>query len=267
MAEERTTSRRLEFFLRGVELFNDLDDEELRRLAGGFRESHHAKDDVVFRHGEIAVALYIVRSGAVALFRDQVGKPLQLLGRYSKGEFFGELGLFDGTRRQATARVSEPGSLLEIPRRQLLEFLSDRPNLALKLHTAAARRHTENVAAVLGIGPRDEVRIRVDRQVLMRIADGRTRHVVLENLSKGGLSLRGAPALWQPQTKVRFALELDDGTFDVHARVAWRSGDTVGLAFEARSPAQDERIQQALRRIFQPDPAALLAKATTPEEV
>lgn len=255
MAEEPTANRNIDRFLSGLDLFSELDDGELRRLADEFRERSHAKDDVVFRHGDASVALYVVRSGTVALFRDEVGKPMQLLGRYGEGSFFGELDLFDGSPRQATARVGETARLLEIPRDKLLEFLNDHPNLALKMHMAAARRHTENVAAVLGIGPRDEVRIRVDRQVLMRGPDGGARQVILENLSKGGLSLRGAPAVWQPSATVRFTLELDGDVLDIHGRVAWRSGETLGMAFETKAPNLDDQIQRALRWLVHRDTA------------
>jgi CRP-like cAMP-binding protein len=262
LADEPTATRALDRFLGGIELFGELDDGELRRFAEGFRETHYAKDALVFRHGEAPAALYVVRTGTVALFRDEVGKPLQLLARYTAGDFFGELGLFDGSPRQATARLTEAGHLLEIPRPRLLDFLNDHPNLALRLHMAAARRHTENVAAVLGIGPRDEVRIRVDRPVRMRGPDSVVRYVVLENLSQGGLSLRGAPALWQPPTSVRFTLELDGDVLDIHGRVAWRSGETLGMAFETRSSNLDVQIQRALRWLVHRDTPSPAAKDT-----
>jgi CRP-like cAMP-binding protein len=262
LADEPTATRALDRFLGGIELFGELDEGELRRLASEFRETHYARDAVVFRHGEAPAGLYVLRTGTVALFRDEVGKPLQLLARYTAGDFFGELGLFDGSLRQATARVSEPGYLLEIPRPRLLEFLNDHPNLALRLHMAAARRHTENVAAVLGLGPRDEVRIRVDRPVRMHGPDGGARYVVLENLSQGGLSLRGAPTQWQPPTSVRFALELDGELLEIHGRIAWRSGETLGLAFETRSSNLDVQIQRALRWLVHRDTPSPAAKDT-----
>ena len=231
----------------------DLTDTEVQLLAASFQEITYGSDECVFRHGDTACAFYVVRRGAVALFRDQVGKPIQLLARYVRGEHFGELGLFDARPRQATARTTEPTHLLEIEAADLIVFLESHPSLALKLHTTAARRHTENVAAVLGIGARDEVRIRVGRQVRMTDATGGLRDVILETLSKGGLSLRGAPAAWLPKTRVRFSLDLAGESLEVLGRVSWRSGGALGLAFEERAPNHEDRIQQALRRLLHED--------------
>lgn len=249
------TRRRLRF-LADLEIFNELDRDTSARLAGLLREQAFATDDVIFRHDQAADALYLVRRGTVALFRDEVGKPLQLLARYKAGDYLGLLGLFDGSKRRGTARVTEPALLYVIDREPLLALLDDHPQAALKLHMAAARRHSENVATMLGVGPRDEVRIRVDRRVSMRLPDGNVRRVVLENLSSGGLSLGDAPASWRPPAAVRFSLDLAGEPLDVEGRVSWRSGAVLGIAFTDAEPGHAERVRRALRRLLYPQTAA-----------
>ena len=242
--------RRLREFLRTLELFRGLDAEGLRTVAGLLRESFHATGEVLFRHGDPADAFYLMREGTVALFRDEVGKPLQLLARYRGGEHFGELDLLDGGERQATARVTEASRILRLDRDPFLAFLDRCPEVALKLHITAARRHSETAAAVLDTGSRDEVRIRIRRRLLLHSPGSDARPVVLENLSRGGLSLRGAPAAWHPPAVVAFALGLDGERLELRGRVSWRSGDLLGIAFTDPAPDHDVKIQRAFRRLL-----------------
>ena len=252
VASEPGEIRRLASFLRDFELFAGLEDDDLRRLARLLHELFVATEEVLFRHGDPSDAFFLVREGAVALFRDEVGKPLQLLARRRAGEHFGELGLFDASERHATARATEPSRVLKVGREAFLAFLDDHPDVALRLHIAAARRHSENVAAVLGMGPRDEVRVRLSRRAVLLHAGAEPRMVVLENLSKGGLSLRGAPVAWRPPVEIAFTLELDGEPLEVQGRVSWRSGDLLGIAFTDRSADHEEQVQGVLRRLLHP---------------
>ena len=79
-------------------------------------------------------------------------------------------------------------------------------------------------------------------------ADGRCRAARLENLSRGGLALSGAPADWNPGKPVGFNLIFDGQELNVTGRIAWRRGDTVGLAFAApTSNLQIARFSRKLR--------------------
>lgn len=246
---DRQAGKRIRF-LAGFDVFKELDETALSRLAALCRERPCAGEEVVFRQRQPADALYLIRQGTVALYRDEVGRPLQLFARYLQGDYFGELGIFEGGERQATARAREPTLLLRIDRNDLLEFLEDHPQTSLKLQMAAARHHSEKVAAMLGIGPRDDVRIRLRQQVVMRLPDGGRRPVVLENLSIGGLSLRGTPAGWVPPLRVCFSLDLAGEPLDVRGRVCWRGNDALGLAFVDKSADHDERVERAMRRLL-----------------
>ncbi len=237
--------------LRDVELFRDLDDRELGRLAECFRETRVAADEVVFRSGEPAEAFYIVRSGCVVIYRDEVGKPMQLLARLGRGDFFGELGMFDNVRRATSARASELCRILVITKADLFAFLDSRPGMAVKLQMAAARRHSANVAAALELGMRCDVRIRIGRRVTLSMDDDGSASAVLANLSPGGLCLEEAPTDWQAGQAVAFQLGWDSERLPVAGRVAWRHRDTVGLSFTTRTFDHDTRIQQALQSLVE----------------
>jgi CRP-like cAMP-binding protein len=240
-------------FLRRVTLFSELDDRLLDRLAGIAREETFPRHHLVFREGDPVDAFYIVREGAVTVFRDGAGKPQQVLARLEEGEFFGEMGLLnDDTRRYASARTALPTTLLRIARPDLLVLCAASPVLEMKLRAEIVRRRGRNVSAILGVTSQKDVRIRVGSEVVMEGEDGARQGVVLENLSSGGLCLARVPPHWQAGSAVRFRLGLPDdpGILDVEGLVTWREGDTAGISFAPSVAGDDTRVQRALRRFL-----------------
>ncbi|MEM7353004.1 MAG: cyclic nucleotide-binding domain-containing protein [Acidobacteriota bacterium] len=233
--------------LRQVSLFQDLDEGELRRLGRKFVEMEVPRHTIIAREGDETVGFYVVRSGAVAVFREAVGKPVMLLARLRRGEFFGELGIFGEGKHMASVRASEESRILRIARQDLLEFFAQQPEIEQKLRLAAARRHLGHVTAFLDLGRRREVRIHLGQSAQLEVAPGDVRRVVLENLSLDGLSLTGAPESWQTGRSVSFGLGLREGQLQLKGRIVWRAEETVGMAFEKLTPNHDTVIQMAIR--------------------
>ena len=236
--------------LRGVVPFSNLDDGELRRLAESFVELEVPEDGVVVHDGDPADALYVLAEGAVSVFRDTVGSPVQLLDRLTRDDFFGEMSLFEGVTSPATVRATAPSRVLRIGRETLVTYLRDHPGVRFELETTAGRRHSANVAAALELGRRREVRMRLSHEVTLELEDGRRRPVRLENLSVGGFCVHGAPEDWHPESTVTFGLGLELGTVRLSGRVAWRRGDAVGLAFTELATNHDTIIQMAIRLLL-----------------
>lgn len=232
--------------------FADLAPELLRELAAHVVELSVPSGRLVFASGDPGDAVYLLLEGAVTLFRDQVGKPMQLLARVGPNELLGELCLFDETLRAASARAAAPCRLVRIARDPLAALLAANPSLALRIQNAAARRRSMNSAAALDLGQQSEVRIRLRAPVLLRMANGHEVSAQLANLSVGGLSLADAPADWEPGTPVRFDLLAVDDSLPVEGRVAWRQEDAVGIAFTAPPPGHDLRVYRLLRRLGEP---------------
>ncbi len=230
-----------------VSLFQDLDEHELRRLNRRFVELDVPRHAVVVREGEATTGFYVVRQGAVAVFREAVGKPVQLLARLHAGDFFGELGIFGEGRHTASVRASLPSRILRITRQDLIDFFGDHPEIEQKLQLAAARKHLTNVTSMLELGRRREVRIHLGLPVQLEVAAGAVRQATLENLSLNGLALGDAPAQWQVDEEVSFGLGLREGLLKLEGRVVWRREATVGVMFEKLVPNHDTIIQMAIR--------------------
>ena len=239
-----------ETLLRQVRLFVDLDPDELRRLASLFKEEILPAGHRIFKPGDPSDAFYIVREGGVALYSDQPGKPIHLQGRLETGDFFGELGIFDGFERAASARASETSRVLKISKDALLAFLEDYPGIAVKMQIAAARRHSQNVSLALDLGHRNDVRIRLGKTVRLVLDDGEQIAATIENLSLGGICMSGVPDDWQRHWTLRFDLHFGEGHLPVIGRITWRRDDTVGLAFSRTDPEHDDRVQAMLRNLL-----------------
>lgn len=237
--------------LRRVELFRDLDEDELERLAEHFVELAIGASRLILQQGKPSEAFYVVAEGTVAVFRDAVGSPVQLLARLDRGDFFGELGLFVEGRHTASVRATEPVRVLQITNRDLLAFLDDYPPIFHKLQMAAARRHSANMASALEMGRRREVRIRCSHSVLLKLSDGSSHNVQLENLSLGGMCVAGAPVDWRVGDKVSLRLAIRENEIALTCRVAWQQDRSQGLMFVDRSPNHDMIVQMATRLLLE----------------
>jgi CRP/FNR family transcriptional regulator, cyclic AMP receptor protein len=89
--------------------------------------------EVIFREGDDPRdEAYLVHAGRVDV-RKTVGDEQRLLRTYVKGELLGELGLFGGAPRSATAVAAEPVTLVVIPARRLHHLVRTNPTLAVAI--------------------------------------------------------------------------------------------------------------------------------------
>jgi len=89
-------------FLKGVEGFKNLTPTELTSVAEHMTKRHYLPGDIVIQEGEIGHELFLVSEGAVRVERS--GGEVARLG---PGEFFGELALMSGERRNATVVAAD----------------------------------------------------------------------------------------------------------------------------------------------------------------
>lgn len=123
-----------------VPLFKLLSSDERADLEHLFERRELAAGTKVFSLGEPGDSLYIVGSGSVELFvKDNTGTKI-VLTVCDAGQVFGELSLFDGGARTASAICLEDTTLLTLDRDDLLAFLRRHPDAALDLLTTMGQR-------------------------------------------------------------------------------------------------------------------------------
>ncbi|HBL29096.1 MAG TPA: hypothetical protein DD490_19860 [Acidobacteria bacterium] len=238
--------------MRSINLFRDMDDAQIQRLEEISREESVPSRSVIFREGDPVDAFFLVKDGLVTVFREEKGKPLQVLARLERGGFFGEMGLLnDKARRIASARTALPTVLLRIEKADLIALLTDNPMLELKFRAEIIRRHGMNVSALLGLAGQRDVRIHLDTPARIVLDDGTALDVILENLSLGGIGLSGVPASWHVGQPVRFSLAVPGElpVLRVIGVITWQENDAVGIAF-GPDAAGDAGLIHRVVRIF-----------------
>lgn len=231
--------------LKVFEIFENLGSEGRSRWRSICQTRHLEHGELLYREGEPVNAVFVLEQGDVALFREAVGFPVQLLGRGKNGDILGHIALFAEVLHMESARCSGTCRVLEVDRDDFIAFLEDHPELHQELEHAATEQYGARLAAGLELGKHREVRMRLSRPVTLRMSNGREKEVMLENLSLGGFCMVGAPEWWELGEEVAFSLVFPEASMDLSGRVAWRSGDNVGLAFRQTSDQHDAMIQMA----------------------
>src|SRR5262245_40359718 len=102
-----------------VPLFKLLDDQERADLAAQVDHRTFPAQTMVFHTGDPGNAMYVVRAGEVEIFVVDNSGHRTVLEVCKSGDFFGELSLFDGGARSASAQALTDVDALEVDRGDL----------------------------------------------------------------------------------------------------------------------------------------------------
>jgi CRP-like cAMP-binding protein len=120
-------------FLRKVSLFQDLDRADLSKLAALLVSKKVSAGTVIFRELDDSDALYMVETGQVVISKCVHGQVDIVLTRFSAGDFFGEMGLFDAAPRSATAHSEVDSILWRLDRKAFQQIFTDQPEMAARI--------------------------------------------------------------------------------------------------------------------------------------
>ena len=100
-------------------------------------ESHRTYQDgeVIVREGEPGRDMFVIASGAVRVYRAG-----ELVGRLSRGEFFGEMSVLESLPRDADVVADGPTRVLVLGAGALLVRLRRDPTFALEMLQALSQR-------------------------------------------------------------------------------------------------------------------------------
>lgn len=126
--------------MRRAPLFAGLDQESAESLIAQMTTTHMERGDILFHAGDPGDRLYVLGEGKIKLGQSSPDGRENILAVLGPGEMFGELSLFDPGPRTATATAVAETQVLALSTEQLREYLSGRPQVALTLLAALARR-------------------------------------------------------------------------------------------------------------------------------
>jgi CRP/FNR family cyclic AMP-dependent transcriptional regulator len=169
--------------LRTVPLFSGLDDSELERLSKVSGRRRAARGEQVVRAGEDAEALLVMLNGRAKVTNfDEEGREI-ILAWLGPGEFFGEMGLIDGSPRSASVIAVENCELMVLGKAEFQRCMQDNFQVAQKLmqilvqRLREADRHIESLALL-------DVYGRVARLLIDMSTEEDGKRVIRKKISK-----------------------------------------------------------------------------------
>jgi CRP/FNR family transcriptional regulator/CRP/FNR family cyclic AMP-dependent transcriptional regulator len=123
-----------------VELFSELDPDELLRVADVTQTRTLDKDEVVFHAGDPAMAVFIISEGKVkVVVTSSDGKDF-ILTVLGAGQVFGEMALLESAPRSASVITASSVELLVLHRDDFQRLLNTTPSISRKLMAILSRR-------------------------------------------------------------------------------------------------------------------------------
>lgn len=121
--------------LKNLDLFEGLTTRQLAELAAVVRETVVADGGAIVAEGEFADSMYFLVEGRVRIAKE--GRTVAELG---PRDFLGEMAVFDGERRSATATAVGECRLLQLARGDLFDVMEDEPGIAIGICQTLVRR-------------------------------------------------------------------------------------------------------------------------------
>jgi CRP/FNR family transcriptional regulator len=123
-----------------VPVFEELADDDLRRVADVTVPRRFSSGEVVFREGDDSDTCYVVNAGHARAIREHPDGRQITLATFGPGDIFGELAMFDDERRSATVEASDDLEVLGILGGDMRRLMRRHPDMAVKLVISLGRR-------------------------------------------------------------------------------------------------------------------------------
>ena len=133
--------------LKKHELFKNFSDNILSKLSQYVFEKDYEENEIIFKEGDPGDSLCIVEQGEVAIRRlvDKNQTKRKTLAIIEKGDFFGEMAIFEGKPRSASAVASLKTKILFIKKEDFWNLLKEEPDTAVTNLLAINRAMSERL--------------------------------------------------------------------------------------------------------------------------
>lgn len=135
--------------LKRSQLFRELDEPTLAKLAERAVERSYRRGERIFHQGDPGDSTYVVVEGLIKVVVVSEHGDEMVLVTLREGDTFGELALIDGRPRSATAEATESSKILMVTRVTMLELFAEQPSLMdsmLRSLGSVIRRLTEQAS-------------------------------------------------------------------------------------------------------------------------
>ena len=119
--------------LKKVPMFSDLKKGELREFERIIHRRNYKNEEVIFYEGEPGLGMYVIKAGAIKIFKDYNSKMKEEIAILNTGDFCGEMALLDESPRSATAVALGETTLLGLFRPDFFNLLDRKQRLGIKI--------------------------------------------------------------------------------------------------------------------------------------
>jgi CRP-like cAMP-binding protein len=136
LSSQRRTTDSAEYARKVIKdafIFSVLSDPEVSELAGAAALQHFQADEFIFFEGGNPDRLFILAEGQVKVIKHSPTGRDFTVAFFNPGEMFGEVAVFENKPYPASAQATGPATSVSIPKKDFLNFLARRPEVALRI--------------------------------------------------------------------------------------------------------------------------------------
>jgi len=126
--------------LAGIELFSELNEDELQEVTALAQTRSVLRDTTIFNEGDTADAIFVVVNGRVKIVTTSTDGKEFILTVLGAGQVFGEMALLEETTRSASVVTITAVELLVLARKDFDHLLNSSPGISRKLMAILSRR-------------------------------------------------------------------------------------------------------------------------------
>lgn len=127
------------WYLKNVELFKGLSDDELGEILEGVLHNQMDTKEFVYTPEELVENVYILKEGEVTLYKTVDGKKI-ILDVLKPGAIFGNIGFDPESGEQHYAEVTQKAFICTFPHNFFLQIIQKRPDVALRALKVLSKR-------------------------------------------------------------------------------------------------------------------------------
>lgn len=134
-------------YIKNIVLFNNIDEETIKKIETFTTEHKISKDNIVFYEGDEPKFLYLLAKGVIKLYKTSSSHKEIVLKYFHDNELIGEVANFEGIPYPATAKAYSDVEILKIDFDKLKDIIFSNPNMAFNIQTSLIKKikNLENI--------------------------------------------------------------------------------------------------------------------------
>lgn len=203
-------------FVKEIELFNDLNAEEIELLVENVEKKEYEKNSIIFAENTPRKSLYIIYEGEVELFKKTPFGEEKRLTFFSKYDFLGEGSFLDTSPHTTSARALLDTTLLTIDSDKFTKLVENHGSIAIKVYShiskVMSRRMKHTNARLINAGAQYESGRTRKEHDLLGYRDVPNEYYygiqtlrALENFNISGITLNFFPMIVEGLAMVKMA--------------------------------------------------------------